>query len=278
MRWNPRRRRDTVVVHVHPGKPVESQTVEQPVSAALVAQPEPEKAKSPWNSLEVAKIIVGASTPIVLALFTYFTTKQSHDQEAARAKQMQEQEEQRVAREDLKSRKEAIQALAYDIREQSTKIFDAAEVYDESMEKNAKNGALRIRYSEVFWKTYNAFQRSTDDAYRKIDADWSRIELIIRDSTKFNDIIAMYSHGKSAKFSYDFGLCSIEQGRLCSGDRMGASSCVDFIVSRLIYFDREIDGAVLNEASDECAWPINADDEEDEEYLNQSQILFKSLH
>lgn len=95
MRWNPRRRQVTSVVYVHSTK-------------------KDEKPKSPWNSLEIAKIAVGTLTPLAIAFFGFYVTHQTHTEDV-----------ERMQREELRARKAAAAPLIDELMANTVGILSA---------------------------------------------------------------------------------------------------------------------------------------------------------
>jgi len=106
MRWNPRRGKVTSVAYVQPDTK--------------------EKSKSPWNSLEVAKIIVGAMTPLLIASIGIYATWQLHQQDVERAQ-----------REQIRLRKSAAEPLVHDLQTNTNQIVFAINAADAVLDQQS---------------------------------------------------------------------------------------------------------------------------------------------
>lgn len=98
MRWNPRRRQVTSVVYVQSSKPAEA-----------------EKPKSPWNSLEKAKLAISALTPVLIAIVGVYVTMHSHADDV-----------QRIAAEQIRARRAAALPIIFDLDQQFTTFSNVA--------------------------------------------------------------------------------------------------------------------------------------------------------
>ncbi len=100
MRWNPRRRQVTSVIYVQAGKTAD------------------EKPKSPWNSLEASKLVVGSLTPLVIGLIGVYYAHEGQVAQAERAQQEQ-----------LRTRKAEAEPL---IREQQSVVARIIKALDDA--------------------------------------------------------------------------------------------------------------------------------------------------
>ncbi len=120
MRWNPRRRQVTTVVYSQSSKPAEV-----------------EKPKSPWNSLEIAKLILSALTPALIAFFGFYFAHRTHQEDV-----------ERTQREELRARKASAEPLIRDLMANTVGIMsaidDAAKVLDTQKESERKKTLDRL--------------------------------------------------------------------------------------------------------------------------------------
>lgn len=163
MRWNPRRRQVTSVVYVRSNKPAET-----------------EKPKSPWNSLEIAKIAVGAMTPLLIASIGVYVTIATHSQDAAR-----------IAREDLRSRK----ATATQVLQ---KLEGGMESYNKAV-MSADNALIAYletprssRHSTSLLKVEAAYITSLNDLDAVDREAWGKLRYIVDDEARSGKMQHLY--------------------------------------------------------------------------------------
>jgi len=150
MRWNPRRRQVTSVVYVQSGKK------------------EAEKPKSPWNSLEVWKLCVGALTPLFIAIIGVSATVTLHRQDVERAQ-----------REDLRVKKAAADPLIEDLQNTVSQVSTAlmsAEMAVEKPDAEARDKAL------------SKLNAAITETRQKLHDDNSKLRYIINEPAVINDL------------------------------------------------------------------------------------------
>lgn len=187
MRWNPRR-----------------------MSAIRSGGRLPRKAKSPWNSLEVAKIIVGAMTPLLIAGIGIYATQEARRQDA-----------ERVKREELKARKQAILPILGEIQTLhqnfSSLRFDLNGAWLELKKAKYPDDGTVPPALESASDEMQKFLGSFDVSMK---SNWGKIRIILDDEAKFTKALHYYTEGVSKRL--------VDQGRRCAND-----SFVDLVLQSL---------------------------------------------
>ena len=134
--------------------------------------------KSPWNSLEVAKIFVGAMTPLLIAGIGGYATWQSHKQDT-----------ERVAREDMRARKAAAALLIDDLDNQFNEFnkiaADALDFYHAALKSGSPDiAAVHAQHSKI--------SAAVDSYIRHFSSDWSRLSMLI-ENDDFAEHVARYA-------------------------------------------------------------------------------------
>ena len=158
MRWNPRRT--------------------QAIRSGGAAR----KSRGPWNSLEVAKIIVGALTPLLIGCIGIYATWQSHMEDIRR-----------TAREDINSRRSAMIPLVADLMSQDLK-------YAKSLGKFFSGlPSLDRKLGDAAYADLLKAVKAHDDAFverdRQVNEDWERIRVVIDDDTLYDTVRGAYEKG-----------------------------------------------------------------------------------
>jgi hypothetical protein len=170
MRWNVRRRQVTSIVYVRPSEREKGARAKEPK-------------ESPWTSLEVAKLLVGAATPAFIAIFAAFMTWQSHEQDVDRSRA-----------DELRAEKQALYPVAEDLRVVTSNfelLVSSAEAASDASWFQRNSAELRSQAATLAKKVHD--KRS--ELKEQVDADWRRIGTIAVNDPQVNVLKDFFNDG-----------------------------------------------------------------------------------
>ena len=145
---------------------------------AIKAASAPSKPKSPWNSLEVARIIVGAMTPLLIAIGGGYLTWVSH---------VQDIEKEKVER--LRKTKIDLEPMVIELAHlMSAEVKLYQSLYDEFLGGYGQKSLSKQDVDE----SLSRYQSQLDALTSKEGDDWSKIRATIPDEHAYERIRAAF--------------------------------------------------------------------------------------
>ena len=224
---------------------------------------------NPWTSLEIAKLVVGTITALLIAGFGGYATWNSHKQDADRTTQ-----------EDLRIRKEEILPLIVEFKQRT---------YEEEAELEGIAGMLRnidsnsgVQGGDDVMRDYRAAAaKRVDTATSTFNAHWSSLEARqnefwvkvrykINKDEVFNDMQELYNSRIVGPFLSQRHICisnvleSLKSDPiakppdLCNSkfdDLVYVDPCMDYITGRLEDFDRP--SSAFSQLKEYCERPMH---------------------
>jgi hypothetical protein len=240
MRWNPRRRKVTSVAYVQPGKA---------------------EKKSHWNSLEFAKIIVGAMTPLLIAAIGIVATMQSQKKDEQRAAEENMRVRKAAAIEDLRVRKAAAALLISDLDNQYAEFnkvaSDGFKFFHAAALSNPPDIAAIHDQQEKISAASETYQR-------RFSGDWAQLQVLMENPGLFDEANRSASNGLLARVnnlnvcSHNFEYALVTKGAnppvfyKCDRAWGEGKLCADDVGELLDHFEQPNSSWYFERAFEEC--------------------------
>jgi hypothetical protein len=196
---------------------------------------------SPWNSLEVVKIFVGALTPLLIAGVGVFATVTLH-----------REDERRQLRDDMRARKAAALPLILDLKEATADLIQKSDSFRQGMyfykygTSAVQDGLAALEESHAMLSSFS----------RKEAEDWARLEPIVDDRELYRDLYGTYNHRVVGLYMPQLQECAnaavvpshlsqlrpaelLDLMRQCPSREINRhiTECTDYLMRRLANFD-----------------------------------------
>ncbi len=149
---------------------------------------------NPWNSLEVAKIIVGALTPLLIACLGVYITWDSHRQDA-----------QRLAHEDLRSRKAAALPAILELERTDRQFMADTNTIRFNVSFHLSGSTMAAKNGAV---VFGDFQRAVAAHDEKVAEIWARLQPLVDDRAAYAELHGLYEERIERQYVRPLNACT----------------------------------------------------------------------